>query len=486
MMIGWQFIGPSISRWLVLLGIAVMFALVGCGGGKVSDPAQVLGDPGQSPARHQAAVGIAQAQLGAKETERLLRRMIAAPGYALESREMAWDALMRLDREGLARQLEIDLPRLVMPLWRARICELIVEETWIEMTPTLIRAWARPSPGFDGDPEDRPERKALIAMYGEDQLSKVLVQVMLDADPIVAANLRARCWELLMAEGRRDTVVELLASAEVDEKDGLFRDLRTITNLTGVVPVNREEILWARALCAPENREFLDEIAVVVESLPESRRQEVLEMRDLGVLVGASRLDPELLKLDATELASRLSAKIDTPNRRVYARDLTGYRGRHSERLREVLDQLDWGDLLAITVAAEALQIKPVRSHLFDHAERDLLDKGTEYGGIISIDDQGRFVVLEFPPRRRNGDSRFEASQAMFDAGYSGLFHFHHHAQKYDNKESAGPHQGDFLYALANRANCLVFTFIDSRTLNADWYRHGGVVVDLGVLRRPD
>ncbi|MBC04634.1 MAG: hypothetical protein CMJ34_15230 [Phycisphaerae bacterium] len=469
-----------------LLGLGIVLMLAGCGGPTVTDPSRILADPGEVPARHRAAVGIAQGQLGDKETERLLRRMIVSPGYTVESREVAWDALVRMNRESLGRQLEVDLPRLDSPMWRARVCELIVEETWIEMTPTLIRAWARPSPGFDGEPEDRPERKALIAMYGEEQLPRVLVQVMLDADPIVAANLRARCWELLIAEGRRDMVVELLGTAQVDEKDGLFRDLRTITSRTGVVPSNREEILWARALCKPENREYLDEIVAIVESLPTDRRKGILEMRDLGILVGASRLDPGLLELDAPELASRLATMVDAPGRRLYTADFTGYRGSHTERLREVLDRLDWGDLLAIMVAVEALKIQPMLSHLFDHAERDLMDKGTEFGGIIGIDDRGRFEVLEFPPRIRKGDIRFEAPQEMFDAGYSGLFHFHHHAQKYENRDYAGPHLGDFQYADGTRANCLVFTFIDSRTLNADWYRHGGVVVDLGVFRRPD
>ena len=486
MMIGSRFTGPAAPGRLHPLTMLLVLLVAGCGGGQVTDPARVLGDAGQSPARHRAAVGLAQGQLGPEETERLLRRMIASPGYAIESREVAWDALIRLDRDALARQLQVDLPRLDMPLWRARVCELIVEETWVDLTPALIRAWARPMPGFDGDPQDRPERQALIRMYGEDQLPTVLVQVMLDADPIVAANLRARCWELLMAEGRRDIVVDLLANADVVEGDGLFRDLRTITDRTGIVPVNREEILWARSLCSPENRGFLDEAVAVIESLAPERRTEVQEMRDLGVLVGASRLDPGLLRLDAAALGSRLMARIDTPGSRVYSADFTGYRGRHTERLREVLDELDWGDLLAITVAMEALRLDPVMSHLFDHAERDLLDTGTEFGGIISIDDRGRFVVLEFPPRVRHGDLRFEAPQEMFDAGYRGLFHFHHHAQKYENKDHAGPHMGDFQYALGTRANCLVFTFINSRTLNADWYRHGGVVVDLGVYERPD
>ena len=381
-------ISNSRSRIASLLVLLV----VGCGGGKVTDPARVLSDPGENPARHRAAVGIAQGQLGPEETRRILSRMIVADGFAVESREVAWDALIRSDREGLKRQLEFDLPRLGMPRWRARVCELIVEEGWVEMTPTLIRAWARPMPGFDGKPGDRPERIALVDMYGEPKIPTVLVRVMLDSDPIVAANLRARCWELLMAEGRRDLVVDLLRDAEVDPRDGLFRDLRKIAELTGIIPGNREEIIWARALCAAENEEFLAEAVAAVESLPEDRRGS-LEMRDLGSLVGANRLDPGLLLLGDAALADRIAGRIDRDGRRVYSADFSGHRGRFTERFREVRDELDWGDLLSITVAIEALDIGPVRAHLFDHAERDLLDITTEFGGIISVDDRGRFVV---------------------------------------------------------------------------------------------
>ena len=282
-----------------------------------------------------------------------------------------------------------------------------------------------------------------------------------------------------------DVVVDLLKNAEVSPRDGLFRDLRTVASRTGVVPTNREEIAWVRALCLDENEDHFEQVVAVVETLPE-HRVTGLEPRDLAVLVGAQRIDPTLLELDEIELGDRLAARIDQAGRRVYTADLTGYRDAHSERFRKVRDELDWADLLALTVAVEAISLEPIRRHLFDHAERDLLDNGTEFGGIVGIDERGRFEILEFPPRTRGGDIRFIAPQAMFDAGYRGLFHFHHHAQEYENRDYAGPHLGDFTYADSTRANCLVFTFIDSRTLNADWYRHGRVVVDLGQIDRPD
>jgi hypothetical protein len=44
---------------------------------------------------------------------------------------------------------------------------------------------------------------------------------------------------------------------------------------------------------------------------------------------------------------------------------------------------------------------------------------------------------------------------------------------------------GDFAYAGATRANCLVFTFVRRDRMNADFYRHGPVVIDLGTVARP-
>lgn len=478
---------PRSSRWRRSASAsATLLAVVlaGCGGPTLTDPGRVLSDTGETPARHEAAIAMLEATGTSDQLDRTLKRMLVADGYALASREAAFEAFAARDPEGLESFLQVNLPRIGAPQWRTRLCQLVAERTWIDLTPALIRAWARPMPGDRIDPAERPERLALVDMYGEDQLPTVLVRVMLDSDPIVAANLRARCWELLVQEGRRDTVVELLEDAEVARNDGMFRDLREVAARTGIVPANREEIIWARALCLPENEAFFAAATEAVAALgPE--RKDTLELRDLGAVVGAMRIDPALLRADDRTLAAGIAAAVDADGRRYHTADFTGYKAHHAERFRDVREKLDWGDLLAIRVAIEAMKIDPVRAHLFDHAERDLLDRTTELGGVIAIDDRGRFEVLEFEPRTRAGDIRFEAPQEMFDAAYAGVFHFHHHAQKYDNRDYAGPHLGDFRYAESTRANCLVFTFIDSSTLNADYYRHGGVVVDLGQFRRP-
>ncbi|MCP4795213.1 MAG: hypothetical protein GY885_03540, partial [Phycisphaeraceae bacterium] len=172
-----------------MLGLLV--AWPGCAPRSIEDPVAVLADPEETSGRHAAALRVLEATTTPDATSRALKRMIIADGYTVDVREMAYDRMKIIDPEGLQRLLEIQMPKIDAIQWRERLCEIIAAEPWIDMTPTLIRAWARPMPNWVEDPKDRPERLALIEMYGEDRLADVLVQVMLDSDPVVAANLRA-------------------------------------------------------------------------------------------------------------------------------------------------------------------------------------------------------------------------------------------------------------------------------------------------------
>ena len=468
-------------EWMIPALVSLM---VGCSGGEIKDPGKILADTSASPTRHQVAIDMIESEGDADRTVQALKHVIAADGYVPDTRLFAYRRLKMIDQEALLELMEVRLPRTERLQWRRMVCEEIASEQWIEMTPTLIRAWARPVPGWVEDGQ-RPERLALVEIYGEDKLPQVLLQVMLDANPITAANLRARCWELLVENGEQDVLRELLANAETRPNDGMVRDLSTIASKVGVVPRNREEVLWARALCDSDNKAFVDEVEIAASRLPEDRRKN-LEMRDLSVVVAASRHAPSLLDADDATLYGQLETHVKSVKRRIPSANFEGWNRMHTERLHDHREALTWGDLAVMLVVVEALEVPQVLDHIFDQAERDLEDRTTEYGGVLALDDKGRFVLKEFPPRRKGNDKRFEAPQAMFDAGYTAIAHYHNHAQEYENGDFAGPHMGDFAYARNTRANCLVFTFLDSRSINVDFYRHGRLVVDLGVFRRPD
>jgi len=57
------------------------------------------------------------------------------------------------------------------------------------------------------------------------------------------------------------------------------------------------------------------------------------------------------------------------------------------------------------------------------------------------------------------------------------------HFQKAGNAEHAGPGVGDLEFARVTRTSCIVFTSIDDRSFDVDYYNHEGAVVDLGIYR---
>lgn len=417
--------------------------------------------------------------------QRALRRIVTQPGYPIATRRLAFEREWAHDRVELGHALELALPKMDSLQWREELCQRIGDLKWKEMTPTLIRAWARPMGVWEQDLTQRPEALALAAMWGRERIPDVLMETFITADQIREANLRARCWEMLVLTGNTARLIELLAADDgAGAKDPMLHDLRRASRELGVLPRNREEVLWAQMLASKKHQALWQAAAAGLAVMDAAERAGV-QLKDVPVIAAAQRCRPDLLSKSKGELFALAAAGVEDGDSRRYSANFEGYSGTHSERLQAHEKELTWGDLLAIVMIREALAIGPVRTHIFEIAERDLRDVSTEYGGIIRLDDQGRLEVVEFSPRIRGGDVRFEASNDMFEAGYGALSHFHLHCQAHDNSQYAGPHYGDFQYADATGVNGVVFTFIDSKTLNADYYRRGKVVVDMGTIKRP-
>jgi hypothetical protein len=435
-----------------------------------------------SPTRQIAAMRTLDVEPENDEYIEVLHRIVWAPGYTVEVREAAIDRLAERDLDGLKTTIRRKLPNMNALQARRRICEIIAERGWVELTPALVSAWAVPILGYESE-RDRPEYKALAKLHGEEQIPDVIFDLFVESKRVSQQGLRTRCWELMHRLGYRERLVELLVENDPPPDDALLIDLHAAAVELGVIPHNREEILWLRKLRQPEHEAFWDEAASAVAALSPQRRLD-LEIRDLAVVVSARRHDPELLEMSEAQLYSRLDAYLDTQRHRNRSSTYGGMGAGNRTRLLDWRSELTWGDLAAMLIAVQALQVPQVSAHLFDYAERDRKDESTEYGGVIRLDDRGRFEILEFPPRIRQHDQRFNASQEMIDAGYTAIFHFHMHVQRYRNSDYAGPGFGDDNYADNLRTNCLVFTFINENTLNVDYYRHGGVSVDLGGITR--
>ena len=462
----------------LVLGVAA-----GCSSNSKKDanPVETLNTPTVTTSDHIKAIDEAEGSMDDPEVVASLYRVLWKPGYSITVREAALVKLEQHDLDGLKKSIRQNLPREDSWGWLTRVCEIIAERGWVDLSPALVSSWARPTVYVKCHME-RPEYKALAQLHGSENVTEVVFTMYVESKGAVNSGLRSRCWDLLHRLGQRERLVAMLESTNVPEDDALLLDLRAGAVDLGIVPMNKEEILWLRKLREPKRAEFWSRAVTVVQTLPPQRKAEV-ELRDLPIIVSASLYDTELLNMTRDELYARVDAYLREQKHYIQESNYDGFAG--SQRLYEYKDSLTWGDLAAMLIAVRALQVQPVVDHMFRYADRDMEDTSTEFGGVIALDSKDRFEILEFPPMVRERDNKYVSSQAMLDAGYTAIFHFHLHAQKHRNADYAGPGFGDINYADNTRANCLVFTFINEKSLNVDYYRHDRVVVDLGLIARP-
>ena len=463
----------------VIVGCAISACAVSAG----KDPMKSLSNTGSLPVVQVAAMEKLDLE-PSPEYISALKRIMWQPGFAESTRLEAFVRLVKLDEPGLKEIMRLQLPKLMALAWRQKLCELIVEHHWVDMTPTLVRAWSVPMAAWIEQDKDRPERIAIEQLNGKDQLTDLLVKMLVESNPITEANLRLRCWEMLQKIGQRERLVKLLADASVKPDDRLLSNLRSCAGELGIVPTTKEEILWLQALLETKNIAFWAQAKAATMQLPPDVRAK-LEIRELPTAVAVSTFKPELLSKTPAELYQLVDARRQAKGSRIVSPSFEGYGGDHTENLYEMRNKLSWGDLASMAIAMEIFDSPILCQQIFDLADRDMADRDTEFGGVIRIQSDGKPGIDEMKPRVQGNDLRYEASQKMFDNAYTGLFHFHLHCQSYDNMQYAGPHLGDFAYAESTRANCLVFSFVSRKELNVDFYRHGPMVVDLGCIARP-
>ena len=455
--------------------------MTSCSAQTMNNPSATLKETGRSPRVHIRAMELLDVSVGVenKNYHTQLQRMLWVPGYTNDARREALSRLWASDKTGTIRIIRQQLPRLDNWSWLTELCQWIADEGVIELHEALISTWAKPNSVIHQEKE-RPEWKALQQMYGEDELASLIFESMATSRK---KGYRTRCWELLHRLGKREQLKEFLEQAKFGNDDLFFQDLQRAKLELGIVPKRREEILWIRELAKPKYKSFWDEAIEALTQLDSDRTSEI-EMRDIPIAVSLRRHGGEDAFTRSTKsIVDQIALKLQGV-RHYNETEGGGQYNSRSERLSTHKDTLTWGDAVTLEMLLVALDVPQVRAHLFDYAGRDNVDTTTEYGGVIALDEKGRFEILEFEPKIRYHDQIFYSPQEMFDAAYTALFHFHFHAQKFRNGDHAGPGMGDKNYAENTRANCLVFTFVDKDTMNVDYYRHGGVVVDVGIITR--
>jgi hypothetical protein len=461
---------------LILCTAVALGMTVGCSAAGKVDPVQRMVDTTRDAGERAKAVEQARTERY-DDPARIanLHRLVWDRGHPDRLRRLAIDQLIEYNEADFKAALTRRI--VLIQNWDTMqyILDTAVKRNWTDMTATLVRQYARPAKAYPDS--ERPERDALAKLNPGRTVEQVVFDVFADANDQVETAQQVGAWELLCRTTPPARLVELLASAP--DSTPLVIDLKATARDLGTVPMNREGVLWMSHLRDPKQQAFWAAARDAVARLTPEQRVD-LQLRHLPMLVA---IDPDLLTLGRAALLARTQAGLANVEHHTKAPTYDGQAVDYPQMLYESADKLCWADLASLLTLQRVVAQPKVAAALFEQADADQRDPGSEHGGLIRNESAGQ-VARAYPPAMRHHDRKFLASEEMIRDMYTSLAHYHFHAQEFKNSAYAGPGIGDL--KLADRLNCtgLVFTFINASTLNVDYYQPNGAVIDLGVIRR--
>jgi len=462
-------------RPFILLALAA--ALTGCAARVSKDPLKEMTDRELDPMWRMDAAQQAEAEFP-DDPRRItaLNKLVWDRGYPASERNYAIDQLLAIDEADFRKKLDGRI--LLIPYGEPldHIYRVGKQRKWPELTPMLVKRWAVPQ---HGEPDDgRKERGWIAELNPGRKVEDVVFDVFTSPTDQITDLQRIGAWALLNRIASKEQLIAALGRAPQDTV--LVTDLKAAGSDLHTLPRHREGVKWLYALREPARAGYWQTAKASVAKLSAAQRSDI-EMRHLAILphLGADTLaaDRAVLFRELLTEVNRQQHYLTSPAGGSMSRD-------YPQQLLDSKDKVTWADLAAMKTLWRLVNEPAVKAQLFAQADRDRADRGAEHGGVLDVID-GTPVAKEYPPLLRvSHDRQFTPSEQMIQHCYTGLAHYHFHAQEKNNTEYAGPGAGDLATADRLDFNFLVFTSIDENRLNVDYYQPRGVVVDLGTIRR--
>lgn len=466
---------PSVKHWIDAAGVwlVVGACLVSCGLGRYTDPIAAMLDRDRDSRFRRQAMSQAQADLaGDPRWPEALHRIVWGPGYPGWQRRLAIDQLVGHDEPAFLAASASRIATLRDRETLDYLFALAVDRRWSGFTVAAIVSYARPDAAVPDD--RRPERRVIEQLNPGQTVQQAVWEVFVGAGR-TGAYQRALAWELLVRLVDQKTLLAWLDQA--GDVNVLVADVRAVAGEWGIMPRNREQLAWTMYLRAPSRKDNWDRCAAVITGLTPQQRVG-LDFRHLPVLLNQP---PGVLRMDREALLSEIKPILAGEHYWMPARE--GTTDNPPQRLEDWEQRLCWADLVVLRAVAGVLSDRSLIDPLFVQADADHADASSEHGGVLDRRD-GELVAQPYRPMVRRHDRVFHPPQEMIEHLYTALTHYHFHAQDHRNLDFAGPGRGDRRLADRMGMNCLVFSFVDRDSLNVDYYQPGGVVIDLGTIRR--
>ncbi|QDU34213.1 hypothetical protein KS4_22780 [Poriferisphaera corsica] len=468
----------------------VPIILIGCASQPHKDPIAAMLDPSRSSSSRIRALNQIQQQqqdapLSDPQSKRYLKSLhglVWNDSHPLPLRQRATELLIAENQYAFLESAN-DLITLV-DQWNMIIylLDLAKQNRWQSFTIAAVHSWARTSTLYTDS--DRPERDFIQILNPTQTPRQTLLKILTgnyhgtpptnrpQSAMLTTKRHQIAAWLVLTRIMPQSDLYAALAAA--DRNSQISQDLYTAKQSLTQLPTTREGLLWINYLL--HNQTPLGSPDSFSDLAPtDPYWQSTLHIRHLPVAIRHKRSE----KINPTAKSIRKYLSKQTP----YLR--TDHPHQAEESFSQQADQLSPADLLIIQNIIEAVQSPAVLQLLFEQADRDIKDTTTELGGVLTWNESNQFIAQPFPPEIRAHDRKFYASNQLIKSMYTGLAHYHFHAQKHKNHQFAAPGKGDQNFADRLGTHAVVFTFISTNTLNVDYYQPNGIVIDLGTISRP-
>ncbi len=431
------------QAWLLAFGLC----LCACQSTPTRDAIDILRDDEASLAQRLPAVQ--QVALDDAGWE-ALTELAWTDGRVLRLRVAALDRLLNADPQRVARDARPRLMRTTSRPFLQTVSWRTVQHRVTPMSDALVLSWARTDPVAPD--KARPEHVALVNLHQQD--ARLTLWDMLEAPSIPIRESVAAWTVLCRIQDENERRERLTASTS---GNALVLDLQQAAESLDELPRNTEQyVLW---LAVREDADLLSRGSAL----------EGVALRHLAVLQEADMALPRVQLNHAPDERTDLG---------VHGRAIDSSWATQHPHLSDA-------DRQALAAILHHLQQPEIVAALFDHADADLADTGAEHGGLLRWQNN-QLRAVPYPPTAAMSHDRIYAAPAelILDLPLAWA-HYHFHAQAHDLAAHASPGEGDLRFADRFGCTCLVFTFLDADTLNADLYLPGRRVIDLGRLRRP-
>jgi hypothetical protein len=465
-----------LKRCLLLSLIAL--STFACTPQVIDDPIAKMLERGEDPAVRIRAANQAAAEYRTDPRHiEALHKMAWSNRHPTALRIHAVDQLVAIDEQDFLNHLNRRI--VLLADWELfdHVADLGVERRWPNFSAMIVRHYALEAHGINV--MDRAERDVLVRLNPGKTPEQVVFETFADFDDAVPVPQQVAAWHLLSKLYSREALLDLLGRAP--DTTALTIDLKAAARDLKCLPTNREGVLWLSHLRDPSMQGYWRAAAAMVARLtPE--QQQGLALRHIAVLM---RVDDSIFATTRRQMLDRVAAFISSGTHYLTGPTYDGPMRDYPQEFYRAQEKLVWADLVTVDMLFAALRQPNVRRGLFNQAIADQQDTSTEYGGVLNFDaDQNAYLVTPYEPLLRKHDLIYYPSDDMITALYTGLAHYHFHAQEVRNSKYAGPGYGDIQNAEGLNFNFLVLTFIDEDTLNVDYHQPGGTVVDLGVIHR--